>query len=815
MPPQHGLRGRDGALAQGRAALEQGRSVLVVGRPGIGKTAVARTLVGPRRRGSPHTLTGAPELADTPLAAAAMAGLLPPGGEGRDPGSRVASAIGALAAVAADGAGPVVLVEGVQHLDAYTLALLGGAARRGALRLVVPLMLGVAVPAVTALEVDDVLIRVELAPLSADDLRALGPTAAAATEVEQALAAADGSPLWYRQALRARWFGAPLPMPPLLREIADGQLDAFAPPVVDALTLAAVAGAVRPVTLAAAAGADVVRAAMDAELLDDAGEGLVGVANTFLRARLQERASLHEPALRERLRTAGVSSGDGADALEEAGPWPRADVLRTLVERHPHEVLDRLRAEPAELPDALALVAAEALLRTGDVAGATVVLTRLAEAADPEVRADAALALSYVLAHVHHDLGRARQVIDQVVPGLDRDRAVRVAARQVTVEAYHPHPDTDRLLEAWEAEGDLSAHTRLEVAKARSLVDWTHNSELPPDLCAEIPRLLEKVAAPAAERWASLAGVYWDRLFRDGFVPAFALVTEEVATARRSRDLCAVGSWWALGAGALGYAGHTRAALRWARRAVAALEPLDRFGVIAFPLSVLALAHARLGEPDQAAAALARGQAAVTAVNPLAAAVMAAVAAEVGAGAATPREAPGPDTGLGRQAMLWLLLTGTPTAGQHLPLPPGRPADGVVDRWNRLAALQGTDRLVAARGLASLGFPALALRAVRDAGWSTRPVPEQVHAQHLQQVLADVVHPGRPVEDGLVSARQMDVATLAATGLTDREVAARLHLSVRTVSNHLSRLYRDTGIGGREALSTLLAPVRMWQPPGG
>jgi DNA-binding CsgD family transcriptional regulator len=59
-------------------------------------------------------------------------------------------------------------------------------------------------------------------------------------------------------------------------------------------------------------------------------------------------------------------------------------------------------------------------------------------------------------------------------------------------------------------------------------------------------------------------------------------------------------------------------------------------------------------------------------------------------------------------------------------------------------------------------------------------------------------HPGlTPVEER--------VARLAATGQTNREIASALFLSVKTVEDNLSRVYRKLGIRSRAQLGTLLA----------
>jgi DNA-binding NarL/FixJ family response regulator len=48
-----------------------------------------------------------------------------------------------------------------------------------------------------------------------------------------------------------------------------------------------------------------------------------------------------------------------------------------------------------------------------------------------------------------------------------------------------------------------------------------------------------------------------------------------------------------------------------------------------------------------------------------------------------------------------------------------------------------------------------------------------------------------------LSARELDVLRLVATGMTNREIAARLVLSERTAENHVFRIYAKLGVRGR------------------
>ena len=61
--------------------------------------------------------------------------------------------------------------------------------------------------------------------------------------------------------------------------------------------------------------------------------------------------------------------------------------------------------------------------------------------------------------------------------------------------------------------------------------------------------------------------------------------------------------------------------------------------------------------------------------------------------------------------------------------------------------------------------------------------------------------PVRASPPPVLSAREFDVARLAASRLRSKEIAEQVGLSVRTVDNHLARVYRKLGIAGRDELA--------------
>ena len=63
--------------------------------------------------------------------------------------------------------------------------------------------------------------------------------------------------------------------------------------------------------------------------------------------------------------------------------------------------------------------------------------------------------------------------------------------------------------------------------------------------------------------------------------------------------------------------------------------------------------------------------------------------------------------------------------------------------------------------------------------------------------------PGSAVDE--LTPQELQVATLAAAGLSNKQVAARLFLSVKTIEAHLHRTYRKLDVQSRSELAPLLA----------
>ena len=129
-----------------------------------------------------------------------------------------------------------------------------------------------------------------------------------------------------------------------------------------------------------------------------------------------------------------------------------------------------------------------------------------------------------------------------------------------------------------------------------------------------------------------------------------------------------------------------------------------------------------------------------------------------------------------------------------------------------LVAADGTALDRAAGAFAAVGALLIAAEAAAQAADAHRAVGRTSAAQEsaarsarltraCQGARTPTLTPPRQVR---LTARERQVAVLATQGVTNREIAARLHLSVRTVESHLYRAATKLGVSHRADLSPLL-----------
>jgi DNA-binding NarL/FixJ family response regulator len=90
-----------------------------------------------------------------------------------------------------------------------------------------------------------------------------------------------------------------------------------------------------------------------------------------------------------------------------------------------------------------------------------------------------------------------------------------------------------------------------------------------------------------------------------------------------------------------------------------------------------------------------------------------------------------------------------------------------------------------------------------------RAASAELRAAELARLCQGAITPAlRAIEtQALLSTREIEVAGLAAAGLANKEIATRLSVSVRTVENHLQRVYEKLGVARRADLAQALSSV--------
>jgi len=100
-----------------------------------------------------------------------------------------------------------------------------------------------------------------------------------------------------------------------------------------------------------------------------------------------------------------------------------------------------------------------------------------------------------------------------------------------------------------------------------------------------------------------------------------------------------------------------------------------------------------------------------------------------------------------------------------------------------------------------------ALRAARDTFDALGCASWGEHARHELRASGERSRRRMPEARDQLTAQELQIAQLAAQGLSNREIGQRLFLSHRTISTHLYRVFPKLGITSRGELSTALAPA--------
>lgn len=829
--------------------LGAGTSVLVAGAAGVGKTRLAREALDRLEAAGRPTRRAAASRAASTVALGALAAILPPGlDEGLDRLDLMRRSVRAFEEL-----GCVIFVDDANLLDDMSTALVHQAAVAG-LPILLTVRTGTSVPElVTSLWKDGLAERLELQALAEAEVESLmadalgGPPSG--ETVKAVFTVTRGNPLFVVELVAAArrdgtlrdeggvWRHAgPLRAPQHLAELVGVRVDQMAAHARSALETLAVAGELGVRSLEALCGIDAA-AALDAD-------GFIEIVTDRERKVARPAHPLFGEVVRDQLPPLRIATIQRMLAGE---------ILRCGTRRDSdpvHAALWLLDADGTAPPDLL-LRAANGAFRQFD----SPLMVRLSRAAlSAGGGGEAALRLGQALS----DIGRSDEA-DQILGGvaiaaLEND-SLRV--RLGGARAHNLGVRLGRLDDARRVLDEVRVHTssesgyadgqqatlelfagRLEEAvalaqRARGLSGGEYLAYYPLAMSMAIGGpsgdALDLVAtAPDDPEVARAIGV--PHIIA---LTALGRLDEAIAAAldgyRRSVDEWGSESvaTFALLLGRAEIArGHVVSALRWFREAAAVNRGINDVVALRWSLGGLAAASGMAGDVSGSRAAVAEldrlppggVQLMEPDMIPLGRAWASAASAELGRaraeleGAVPLARATGQAIFEARLLREHRRLGGSGDPAREVELAE-RIGGDLVAQWN--APRDAKSQLAAAERLNELGAHLDAAEAalvaasaareegLRRVGEAATRLSSDAFARcegARTPALATAAAPTR------LTAREHEVAALAASGWTSRRIADHLVVSIRTVENHLQRAYEKLGVRGREELARALSP---------
>jgi DNA-binding CsgD family transcriptional regulator len=858
-PGEWPLVGRGAELRVAADALAQGRGIVLAGVAGVGKTRLAAAFAEECERADDVVrLVATRSAASLPLGA--FGPLLPPGAT-----VDVLTVNAVVDSLQARRAGRrlVLVVDDAHLLDDPSATLLHRLVAERVAVVIVTVRNGEPTPdAVVALWKDDLCDRIELQPLSADEVARLTEEALGGI-VDEAVPQrlwniTRGNPLWLRELMRAAlddgalvqrretWvWGRPLRVTAALGDLLSIRLADLAPAELDALALLTIAESLPLDGFVGLRGIDAAERLARADVIDATGQPpTVRVAHPLFGEIVRAQTSV--PSLARLSRE-----------LALAHPDPLADPAAEL-----QRMVWHLDGGVATDPELLLRASRSAQLHN------LAVSTRLARAAvDAGGGVAARLRLADLLANGRR-LEEAYAVLEAVDDEeLDDRGRIRVAslrattllwflsrpadARRVIEEAVARlhEPALARELMATQVQAAMQEGCFDEVARLAGLVldDPDASDEVKAGvLIAGVPAWVLTGALESAiarceagleiARRTTNAFPVGDLLLFGGIAARLYLGdldTAEAEFARLRHERAASESdvqlrfFFSQGLGRVEMLrGRMRAAARYFQEAVAMIEEAP--DLVSWNLGLLAQAHAFAGNVAAAESRLDDAEAATDSamLEPDRARARAAIAHANGERSRAVREMlAAADRALeqgqrlpalicAHDAARWgagaAALERVERAGARLPgsLAAALRADAAARVARDAAALAGASETL--EGLGCFGYAAsaaAAAAALYSSEGRTGPaarLAERVHtlATKTDDATVDVDTLGAI---SLLTAREREVATMAALGRSDKEIAAALGVSFRTVETHLHRAYAKLGVASRYGLAEIMS----------
>jgi len=851
--------GRELELRRARTAVTRGRGVAIVGAAGVGKTALASALVEALDREHCSTVRISGTEASRPIPYGALAELITGEHEPVEP----ALVFGRIVREIARRAGrrtPVVFVDDAHLLDGPSAAALLALVIGRHARVIVTVRGDEPAPdAITSLHKDHGLERLDLAPFgracTAAVVEAMLDGEVAASTIDLLHQWTGGNALFLCELVRAGrseghlvveaglwWWQAPLSVPPALAELLDRRIDGLTSEERDAVAAVALGEPLSLEVLEAASSPAIAAHLEDLELIrvDEAGDRLlVRLDHPLLRAAVQRQSPSRRRRVAARLLAAAQIAPGRVDAVSRA-IWQleaRGEVdvelllgaAETILHTDP-ELAARLARRSLEKSGSVRAAAAlaDALVESGDSDAARAVLERARdEALTPEDSLTAAVALAAHRAwaerspeEAHVELATLRAVVP-AGPGRDELDSVDALVLLFAARTAEALEIADRLT-ASGVTSQASMRGLLVRAAGLTIVGRTEDALAAAEAVVRAPQAA--LAGLPYARGMGLAALALAQLWRTplGAVPSTDPARGRWPTGLGADTLGTEPTAWPL------FDGYVRRVMGDREGAISRLrealvqqsggEGLFRSEAAAW----LALSLAESGRPEEAEAVLAtQAPDAVAIVPGLLPWARAGVAVARGHRSAARHHLDEAITAA-RRAGCNLVELGYLTYSPDLQRA-GRPMD--LARLRKLLPQVDAPRLVAsaeaflalftsdgpqllehAGRLESYGLRLAALELAEAAREALRPQPRlraeaTLLAGSLRKELGVALNdPARPCD---LTPREAEVMALAAGGMSDRDIAGDLVLSVRTVETHLARVYRKLGITSRQDLAQL------------
>ena len=855
--------GRDAELRAVASLLDRDGVVVVAGAAGVGKSRLARELVA--RAATEETVavaTASASSREVPLGAFA------PWLNADDEAGAVSALARVGAALRAEGPRMLLLVDDAHMLDDVSATLVHQLAVEHAVRLVLTVRTGEPCPeAITAVWKDGVGERLEMEPLAPDEAAdllsaALGGPLDAQTQ-RRLHDTTRGNVLWLRHlvdgeraaqrlvAVDGRWeWHGPVVLSPALEQLLVeriGTLDEGERRVLDLVALGEPVG-LGLLTELATAG-DVERVAE---------RELIRVVTAGARSEVHLAHPLYGEVTRARLSVprARRLRGEISRALRTTGARRAGDDLRRAV-------LDLDSDTP---PDAtLLMLAAEQAMNLTDFALAERLLRA---AADGGGGFDAHLGLGFLLAWMMRaEEAETSLATATAAAATEPERARAVLARAHVLMFILDRGDEARAL--LDREGVDAAGAPLPESLAFRAALLVGSGDVGPGIETAASALDGPGTSPQTSTWACWAAAYGEAFAGGQGARVRELVARGMDAARRAPELGAMlgnlGFAEILDAGYSGVLDGPSARLAWvddlpgqhgatwsalyhgrlaleAGRAATARRLLESIlptfpghggGWTAWFHAMIAQARAQLGDADGAAESLRHGEQtrhpelrADEGDAALAHVWIAAARGSAHEAVAAARRLSVTAASRGQRAVEMVARHAAVRAGdrdQEAPLRVlaetlGTPrARAAAVHAAGLAAQDPPALLVAADDLEACGLllaaadaAAHAAGAARDQGQLALGGDAAERAGALAERCEGASTPALALARAPlpVSSREREVAVLAAEGLSNRQIAARLHVSVRTVESHIYRACTRLGLADRAALAAAVVPSR-------